>query len=62
MTGKIDIPYAIGLISGLMLGAHVLRTLGVTNSLVVMLGGLVFGVGCGMLAEAAYRRFTGGRG
>ncbi len=56
--GGEDAVYCVGLIGGLIIGALVMRVLGFVG-IVQFLGALVFGVGCGYLAEKTY---TGGSG
>lgn len=60
MSAK-DIVYWIGLFGGLIIGALVMRVLGV-GGIFQFLGALVFGVGCGYLAEKTYTGGTGSGG
>jgi len=52
---KKDAVYYVGLIAGLIAGALVMRALGF-GQLMQLLGSVVVGVGCGVLAEAAWSR------
>lgn len=59
MMGKNEVPYYIGLIFGMIVGSLGMRALGFANNIVVLLGALVVGVGCGFAADLMHKKSKG---